>query len=76
MSDETKTAGATMAESLCEYSLVVMSGPVEDVATEMNQLAARGYKLRGIVQPSTATAPSTYFKPMAVMERTRRAGNE
>ena len=49
------------------YKIVILDSTIGDVEAEMNRLAAKGYRLREVVQ--AATSPSATFKPLAIMER-------
>lgn len=54
---------------MTSYKIVILDGTLGEVEANMNTLAAEGYRLRDVVQAATAAAPSTTFKPLAIMER-------
>lgn len=53
---------------MSRYRLINLSKGDQSEAW-LNEAAAEGYRIAHIVQPSTATAPTMHYHPMAIMER-------
>jgi hypothetical protein len=52
-----------------KYAIVVMKGGTIETQTRLNDLAAQGYRVVQVVNPTAATAPCTYHDAAFLLEK-------